>query len=186
MANHAVGGVDRLVECGAGEPADGHPEHRRDNGVRKIFGETFDGGAGDACGIERGRVTSDDPRHRDAAGRNAVALERYRNLGHVPVQTSLRDQRAGQRARGQHPERDSQQRVCSTTRATAPTTIRRARIAAIPAARRCAAPSPVPIERMIEPRDYPAHPCHRMADRAEQGLRVAEAEFDQHGDQGKR
>ena len=35
VADHAVGGVDRLVERGAGEPGDGHPERRRDDRRRR-------------------------------------------------------------------------------------------------------------------------------------------------------
>ena len=68
MADHAVGGVDRLVECGAGEPGNGQPEHRRDDAVGEILRKAFDRRARDAGLVERRGIASDDVRYR-ARGR---------------------------------------------------------------------------------------------------------------------
>ena len=67
MADHAVGGVDRLVGGAPGEPERCEPEHRRNHPIREILGKTFDRGAGDAGLVERVRIAADDLRHRAAA-----------------------------------------------------------------------------------------------------------------------
>ena len=95
VADHAVGGIDRLVECGAREAGDGEPQDRRDDAVGEIFRQALDGGAGDARCIERGRVASDDVRYRDARGADVSLGERDGDVGHVPMQAALRDQCAG-------------------------------------------------------------------------------------------
>ena len=42
MADHAVGGVDRLVDGGAGKPCEQHPEDGRNDAIGKIFRQAFD------------------------------------------------------------------------------------------------------------------------------------------------
>jgi hypothetical protein len=94
VADHTVGRIDRLVECGARESDDGHPQDRRDNRVGKILGHAFNRGAGDACRIERVTVAPDDPCDGYSRRGDAVLVERSGDVSHMPVQASLREQRA--------------------------------------------------------------------------------------------
>ena len=52
VADHAVGGVDRLIANATRQAAERKPEGGRDDTVGKILGEALDGRAGDACLIE--------------------------------------------------------------------------------------------------------------------------------------
>ena len=111
VADHAVGGVDRLVGGAAGKPGERHPEHRRDDAVGEILGQALDRRARHAGLVEHLRVAADDLRHRRAAGGEAVALERRRHRGDVLVKAALGDQRAGDERRQHDPERQRQQRA---------------------------------------------------------------------------
>ena len=185
VADHTVGGVDRLVECGAREPANDHPKNRRDDRVGEILRQALDGGAGDTGGIEAGGVAADDVRDRRAAGGDAALFERARDIGDMPVQAPLGDKCAGEEPDRKNPEGQTQQRVlynegdhaddceqdqqgdnsCATPR------LRSRRFAIKPA---------------FEQRDQPADPGHRMPDRALQALRITETKLDQHGDECER
>ena len=79
MADHAVGGVDRLVDGGAGQARERHPEHRRHDAVGEILGQALDRGARHAGLVERLGIAADDLRYRRAAGGEAVAFERRRD-----------------------------------------------------------------------------------------------------------
>ena len=92
MADHAVGGVDRFVECGAREPGNGQPQHRRHDRIGEILGKAFDRRAGDAGFVERCGIAADDVRYCGAAGGEVVGFERDGDIGDVPVQAALRDQ----------------------------------------------------------------------------------------------
>ena len=94
-ADHTVGGVDCFVECRPRETGNGHPEHRRDDSVGKILGETLDRRAGDAGRIERIGVAADNLGDRGAAGNDAALFQRGGDVGDVLVQAALRDQGAG-------------------------------------------------------------------------------------------
>src|SRR5208337_5436307 len=48
VADHTVGGVDRLIERPAGQPAERGPEDGRDDAVGEVLGEAFDRRARDA------------------------------------------------------------------------------------------------------------------------------------------
>src|ERR1019366_4244521 len=69
VANHAVGGVDGLVARSAGKAAKREPEGGCHDAVRKILGEAFDRGAGDACRVEAHSVAANDFCDSGAAGR---------------------------------------------------------------------------------------------------------------------
>ena len=75
VADHAVGGVHRLVGGAAGQTGEGEPEGRGDDAVGEVLGEALDRGARDAGGIERLRVAADDSGEPDAAGGEATTLE---------------------------------------------------------------------------------------------------------------
>ena len=52
MSDHAVGGVDHLVDGAPRKAANNQPECWRHDGVGKVLGKTFDGSAGDTGGVE--------------------------------------------------------------------------------------------------------------------------------------
>ena len=108
VADHAVGSVDCLVECGARKPGYDHPDDRRDDRIGKVFSEALDCRAGDAGGVKLCRVAANDARHSDAAGGSAVLLKRDCDIRHVPVKTALCDEAAGDETRGNNPERQPQ------------------------------------------------------------------------------
>ena len=167
MADHAVGGVDCLVECRSRETGDGHPQHRRDDSVGKILGEAFDRRAGDAGGIQRAGIAADDLRDCGAAADDAALFQRVGDIGDVPVQAALRDQGAGDDGDGDQSERQAQQLAldnegdCADDAeeqqdrddASAASPVRVGHVA---------------IEQAVERGDQAADPGHRMADRAQQ------------------
>ncbi len=67
VADHAVGRIDRLVHDDARQPEQREIECRRDDSVRRVFGEALDSGAGDAGLVEFGRIAPDDMADRGAA-----------------------------------------------------------------------------------------------------------------------
>ena len=185
MADHTVGGVDRLVECGARESGNGQPEDRRDHRIGEILGEALDGRAGDAGRIERLGIAADDVRDCGAAGFDASLLQRNGDIRHVPVQASLRDQRAGEEANGEETEGKAQKLALDDQgNRTDANDQHQHRNNAGRAARTRS--HRFAIEQPIERTDQTADPGDRMADRACDALRVTETEFDQHGDEGKR
>ena len=95
MADHAVGGVDRLVGRATGQAADRQPEHRRDDSVGEILREAFDRRPRDAGLVERVGIAPDDLRHRLAAAGGAFLFERRRDALDMVVEATLGNQRAG-------------------------------------------------------------------------------------------
>jgi hypothetical protein len=67
VADHRIGGVDRLVERQSGQARDGEPEQGGDHSVGRAFGKTFERRLGDARFVKRGCVAPDDCAHREAA-----------------------------------------------------------------------------------------------------------------------
>jgi hypothetical protein len=96
VPDHAVGRVDRLVNCRARESPDDHPDDRRDHPIGKILCQAFDCRSSDTRFIEGLGVTSDDARHRVPRAAQIVVLERIGNMRDVLVQAALGDQRAGE------------------------------------------------------------------------------------------
>ena len=91
MADHAVHGVDGLVDEQAGRPEQDIKENGGDDPVAEVFGRRFDGGAGDAVLVELLRVAPDDVRHGLAAGLQIV-LKPPPHGAHMIIQPALRDQ----------------------------------------------------------------------------------------------
>jgi len=98
VADHAVGGVDRLVGEGAGQAGENHPEQRRHHAVGEILGQALDRGPADRSLVEFPRIASDDLRHRQPAGLDAIPLQRRRHRRDMRVEAALRQQAAGQHA----------------------------------------------------------------------------------------
>ena len=181
VTDQAVGGVDGLVERGAWQAGNGEPQHRRHDGIGEILGEAFDRRAGDAGLVERPGIAPDNMRYSGAARRDVAGLKRGCDVCHMPVQAALRDQRARDKRGDEYAERQAKQFALDNecdgpdngeneqngdnTRDT--TTVRFRSILVEPAVKRA---------------DEAADPGHRMADRARQRLRIAQAEFDQHGE----
>ena len=88
VADHAVGGVDRLVGDHAGQAEKHAPETRRHDTIGEILGETFDGRARDAGFIEGARIAADDLSHRFAPGFEPARIERIGNGGDVLVEAA--------------------------------------------------------------------------------------------------
>ena len=108
MADHAVGGVDRLVDRGSRQPADREPEGGRDDAIGEVLGEALNRGARNARLVERGDVAADDVRHGRAAGFEDPALERSGDASDMVVQAPLGDQTARDYRNGEEAEREDQ------------------------------------------------------------------------------
>ncbi len=111
MADHAVGGVDRLVGDRARQAEQDHPEERRHHAVAKALGQAFDGGAADAGFIELLGIASDDHSHRFPAGGEAFGAERVRHGLDVGVQAALGEQGAGENGAQQQRKKIRQEDV---------------------------------------------------------------------------
>ncbi len=91
MADHAVGGVDRLVANTARKAAKREPECWRHDTIRKILGEALDRRAGDASLIETRNIAADDFCCRRATGVQS-RVESLRNGKDMRIETALRDE----------------------------------------------------------------------------------------------
>ena len=97
MADHAVGGVDRLIKRAAGETAERQPKGGRDDAIGKILGEAFDRGAGDAGLVERLGLAADD-RADGARPPQVRCLQRVGDGGDMLIEASLRGRLAARSA----------------------------------------------------------------------------------------
>ena len=103
MADHAVGGVDRLVADHAGRPRS-TPRNWRHDTVGEILGEAFNGRARHAGFIEDARIAAEQSWPPLSPGFEPIRIERIGNGGDVLVEALLRDERAGEA--GKDDERD--------------------------------------------------------------------------------
>ncbi len=99
VADHAVGGVDRLVDRGAGQTRDGHPEGRRDDAIGEIFRQALDRRPRHARLVKSGGIAADDMGYCFAAGDDAAPFESGGDARDMLIKTSLREQRAGKDSR---------------------------------------------------------------------------------------
>ena len=109
MADHAVRGIDRLVNCRTRKTRDDHEDRRRHHAVREILGQALDRRARDASLVEFGRIAPDDLRHRHAARVDATLLQRIGHAGDMQQEASLCEQRAGEESDKDQAERQEQQ-----------------------------------------------------------------------------
>ena len=97
VADHAVGGVDRLVERRAGQAAEPSQKAGATIAVGEILGQALDGGAGDARLVQAlrdcGRRSSTRRRARRRSRRSSQPLRHGRDM---LVQAALGDQAAGE------------------------------------------------------------------------------------------
>ncbi len=100
MADHAVGGIHRLVGRHTGQAEQSAPEHRRHHAIGKILGEALDGSPHDTGFIEPFRIAPDDAGDGGATAREATRLQPLCHGGDMIVEAPLREQ-AGARD-GEH------------------------------------------------------------------------------------
>ena len=178
VADHAVCGVHRLVDRGAGQPRDREPEGGRGHAVGKVLGQALDRRPRDAGFIKHGSVAPDDLRHRLSARLDTVSLKRVSDVAHVSAQAALRDQRAGEDRRCNKPDIGAEQpldrRRDSAGERHEQDERRHARETAAPGRHLRA------IEFGIQQRDQAADPRDRMADGAVDALRITDRQLEEH------
>ena len=106
MADHAVGGVDRLVGHHTRQTEQRAPHHRRHHGVGVILGKALDGRARNSCFIMSARVSR--PTILATASRlsfDAALVERIGNGSDMLIKTPLCDQSAGEAGENDKRER---------------------------------------------------------------------------------
>src|SRR5487761_1247131 len=92
MADHAVGGVGRLVGHHSGQAANNKPKRRCNHAIGEVLGQRLDGRATDSGLVERRGIASDHFCDGDSARCESAALERISHVGEVTIQASLSDQ----------------------------------------------------------------------------------------------
>ena len=110
MSNHAVGGVDRLIERAADETAERGPQDRGDDAVGEILRQALDRRARDARLVQHIRVAADDVRDRDAP-LIETGVESFGHRAHVDREAALRRQargEKGERGKTERPGRDAE------------------------------------------------------------------------------
>ena len=178
VADHAVGGVDRLVGDGAGKTGSGHPEQRRDHPVGEVLCKAFDRGAADACFGQVARVSSDDHRHRLPPGLDTARLESPNDGDDMAVEAALRQQARAQDAAHQGGQERLQQEA---GREGDREKQKDGRDAANPA-RLEALPFVVPVR--VAPGDQAPQPGDGMSDRAVEAIGIGDQRFQGDGDEG--
>ena len=188
VPDHAVGGIDGLVERRARQAGYDEPEDGRDNAVGKVLGEAFDGRAADGVRLEGGRVATDDLGNRVAGPVERAGLKRIRHGADVVVQAALGDE--GACGKAEEDERDGlredavgkedEREAGHCRRAEAESERRDAGLTAMREGMLGLVPGPV------APCYQSADPTDGMADRTEQPARIAADGFDREADKGKR
>ena len=114
MADHAVGGVDRLVERAAGKPAERGPEDRRDDAVGEILRQALDRRARDGGLVQHVRIAADDHRDR-AASLFEARVEPLGDRADMARETALSGQARGKSASAAKPSapRETSARVAA-------------------------------------------------------------------------
>ena len=104
MPDHAVGGVDRLVERAADEAAKRRPQDRRDDAVGEILRQAFDRRACDAGLVQHVRIAADDLRDR-ATALVEIRIESIRDRAHMGGEAALRRETRGEKRKRGEAER---------------------------------------------------------------------------------
>ena len=180
VADHAVGGVDGLVEGDAGEAEEGAPEGGGGDAVGEVLGEAFDGGAGDVWRLEGFGVAADDFRD-GVAGFGEADLQCLGDGGDVVVEAALGEEGAGEKGEedlagkaeraGGGGEEDGGECGCGEEEGQGES-------AGGPGGRGL-------VEVAVEGGDEGADPYDGVADAAEEGAGVAYGGFDEEGGGGE-
>ena len=109
VADHRVEGVHRLVSGDAGQTQQQAPEQRRDDSVRGVLGEAFEGRASDAGLIQPLGIAADDVRDGLARRGHGAAAERRGHGGHMLVETARGQQAGGDQRLGGDARRTGRQ-----------------------------------------------------------------------------
>ena len=177
VADHAVGGVDRLVDRGTRQAGHGEPEGRRDDAVGKILRQALDGGARHARFVEVFRVAPDDHGDSLAAAFQPVPLQRVGDGFNMAGQAALCDERTRDEGRGDDAHTRAERRLHEQARRT-----RRQDEDDQREDTGCPSRAKAPVgavERRIGPCDQPADPGDGVADRSVEGIGIADGAFDQ-------
>jgi len=94
VADHGIGGVDRLVEDDAGQAQKREPEGGRHDAVGRILSQAFERGARNARPVERLRIAPDNAAHR-LASRIERCIESLGHRPHMVAQGFLGEQGRG-------------------------------------------------------------------------------------------
>lgn len=86
IADHRVECVNRSIHHRARRAENRRPHKRSDRRVRRIFGNRFDGRAGDTRGVELIRISSTETGHQCSGGINVVTFECVGHLIADPTQ----------------------------------------------------------------------------------------------------
>src|SRR5262249_25055977 len=94
VADHAVGGIDSLVDGGTRKPGDGEPEGGRKEARGEALRQALDRRARAPRLIKRIHIAPNDVRYSVAPGGKAVLFQLRRHGRDMTIETMLRYQRA--------------------------------------------------------------------------------------------
>ena len=89
VGDHAVGGIDGLIDQDSGQAEHQRPERRRHDAIGEVLGERFQGSAADARFVQTLRIATDNLRHRGPGVCQAASLQRARHIGDMRIQAPL-------------------------------------------------------------------------------------------------
>ncbi len=181
MADHAVGGVDRLVEGAARQAEAADPEGRRHDPVGEVLRQALDRGPADGRLVEAVRVAPDDHRHGPAPPLQAARAQGRLHGGDVLVQAALRRQAGADQAEeeqgGEGAGEPRQRRDGEGGRADRGEEQRQREAAGAPPPARRAA-----VETALQGGDQPADPGDRVTGRPVERVGIAGRRLDPEGD----
>ena len=185
MADHAVGGVDRLVDRAADEAARRGPQDRRDDPIGEILGQALDRRAGHARLVQHLRIAPDDVRDR-AASLVETSVEPLGDRAHVSCKAALRRQ-----ARGEKHKHDEAERPKRKKRLHRQPRDERDRSEKDPErddAERAARGETQArsVHQLVQPAEPAAHPSDGMANRAIERRRIADQRLEDRGGERER
>ena len=176
VADHAVHGIDGLVDEHSRKPEQNVPERRRHHRVGEVLGARLDRRAGDAMLVELPDIAADDVGDLSPAGLDAAVAQRLANPMDVPEQAALRQQRDHHRQLQQPGKRHISGEPCH---AGAGGGGKRAD----QHDKQDPAPAPfglgpiLPVELAVEPADHDADQPHRMRQPRQRSASLAQHRF---------
>ena len=110
VADHAVGGIERLIGENARQSEQCCPENRCDNAIGEILCQRFDGASRNTGLVEPGRFASDDLRDGLPPARETVYCEGVGDGADMQIQAALCDQDRNQQPFNDPAKRERTQR----------------------------------------------------------------------------